>query len=531
MRMIPDSPYTTNSAAEKKVFDNLRRVFPEQSHSGYTGFHSMNLTRHASKRFGEADFVISCPEGLYVLEVKGGRIACREGHWQSIDRNGQVHPLKESPFNQAETALHAQKDKLSKGLPTSIFKQLVFGYGVVFPDCEIGCNGSEWDSQLVFDLGTRKSFEKWLEALFSYWRKKNPKVTKAEPDTLKQLKQYLRPDFEAIIPLYTLIGEAEDRIVSLTEDQMVVVDFVAANTRVLCSGGAGTGKTFLAVELARRWTGDGLNVALVCRSPWLKNYLHSKFPMAGLVITTVVGLKPAARRKGIDKFDALIIDEGQDLLQMENLDALDTVVHGGLNNGRWCFFHDVNNQSGFFGDNDDDALEYLASLGAVNAPLRTNCRNTKLILEKITAATGADMGVRGAGAGPLVRQSTVSADDAAVALLTTEIDEIVGKGGLALGQVTILAPMDFPDSPVCRLPERLLEQISVLDEYSMQNFPPSKTSFSRIKDFKGLENEAIIVIGLPPPTENPELLQEHYVAMSRAKALLSVIYIQLPLDA
>ncbi|RLA50413.1 MAG: nuclease, partial [Gammaproteobacteria bacterium] len=59
-----------------------------------------------------------------------------------------------------------------------------------------------------------------------------------------------------------------------------------------------------------------------------------------------------------------------------------------------------------------------------------------------------------------------------------------------------------------------------------QSFPPDKISFSRIRDFKGLENEAIIVVGLPPPAENPEFHTEHYVAMSRAKALLSIIYIK-----
>lgn len=530
MKMIPDFPYQTNSTAEKKVFDDLRRVFPEQSNSRYTCFHSMNLTRHAHKRFGEADFIIACPEGLYVLEVKGGRIGCREGVWQSTDRNEQVHKFHESPLRQAETALHAKMAKLKEDMPTSMIRQLVIGYGVVFPDCELVCNGSEWDPQLIFDLGTRKSFEKWLGALFSYWRRKGPKLVRAEPETLRLLKQNLRPDFEAIIPLYALTGEAEDRIARLTEDQMALVDIVAANARVLCSGGAGTGKTFLAVELARRWVGGGLNVALVCRSPWLKNYLHSRYSVAGLIISTVTALKSVASRHGIDKYDALIVDEGQDLLTLENLDVLDAMVYGKLSEGQWCFFHDVNNQPGLFVDHDDDALQYLASLGAARVPLSTNCRNTKIILERIKSDIGADMGVKGAGAGPKVRQSIVSTIDEAVGVLSTEIDSIVGKGGLSLGQVTILAPCDFADSPVSRLPISLLDQISVLDEYSMQSFPPTKMSFSRIKEFKGLENEAIIVIGLPPPAENFESLSEHYVAMSRAKALLSIIYIRSPDD-
>ena len=261
MRMIPDSPYRTNSTAEKKVFDKLVQSFPEQSNSGFTCFHSMNLTRHAQKRFGEADFLISCPEGLYVLEVKGGGIACKDGVWETTDRSGQVHVLRESPFRQAETALHAQESRLKEGLP-SASRNLTVGYGVVFPDCNLEHSGAEWERELVYDLGTRKSFEKWLMSLFGYWQSRHPKHTLMQPETLKELRQFLRPEFEAIVPLYVLTGEAHDQIASLTEDQMALVDVVAANRRVICSGGAGTGKTFLAVELARRWIGQELQCGI-----------------------------------------------------------------------------------------------------------------------------------------------------------------------------------------------------------------------------------------------------------------------------
>ena len=525
MRMIPDSLYRTNSAAEKKVFDKLVQSFPEQSNSGFTCFHSMNLTRHARKRFGEADFLISCPEGLYVLEVKGGGIACKDGVWETTDRSGQVHVFRESPFRQAETALHALEGRLKEGLP-SASRNLTVGYGVVFPDCKLEHSGAEWERELVYDLGTRKSFEKWLMSLFGYWQSRHPKHTLMQPETLKELRQFLRPEFEAIVPLYVLTGEAHDQIASLTEDQMALVDVVAANRRVICSGGAGTGKTFLAVELARRWIGQELNVALVCRSPWLKNYLQSRYSMAGLTIATVDGLKMTTGRLGIEKYDAMIIDEGQDLLQMERLDVLDAFIDKGLEGGRWCFFHDINNQSGFFEERDDDALQYLSSLEATNVPLQTNCRNTRIILDKIKKDTKADMGVRGAGAGPRVRETRVSTMDEAVSALAGEIESIVEGGGLLPGQVTILVPDDLMGVFTNELSGELIGKVSVLDEYSMQNFPPSKVSVSSIKNFKGIENEAVIVFGLPQTSKTSEPFTEHYVAMSRAKALLSIIYFQ-----
>ena len=62
-----------------------------------------------------------------------------------------------------------------------------------------------------------------------------------------------------------------------------------------------------------------------------------------------------------------------------------------------------------------------------------------------------------------------------------------------------------------------------LDEYSLRNFPNAKTSFAEIANFKGLENEAIIVTDLPPPTKGSQSLGMHYVAMSRARSVLSLI--------
>ena len=67
-----------------------------------------------------------------------------------------------------------------------------------------------------------------------------------------------------------------------------------------------------------------------------------------------------------------------------------------------------------------------------------------------------------------------------------------------------------------------------LDAFSMRDFPPKKMSFAQIADFKGLENEAVIVVDIPNPKKlnNSESLAEHYVSMSRARVCLSLIYQQ-----
>ena len=208
---------------------------------------------------------------------------------------------------------------------------------------------------------------------------------------------------------------------------------------------------------------------------------------------------------------------------MASLDCLDSVLHGGLIDGRWCIFHDINNQSGLFGEFDQEAMDYLASIQPMQVPLRSNCRNTHIILDKVQKSLGADMGTRGAGAGPKIREMISASKEESAKLLAIELVELIDHGGLSPGDVTILSPYPVGDSCVALLPEKIRHEIVTLDEYSLRNFPSAKTSFAEIANFKGLENEVIIVTDLPPPTKGSQYLVMHYVAMSRARSVLSLI--------
>lgn len=523
MHMIPSTPHGTHSRAEKRTFDMLRKAF-RHSPGEYTAYHSINLTRHAYKRFGEIDFLICSRTGIYVLEVKGGGISCKNGVWSYSDRYGKSHQSVEGPFRQAESALHALCSNLGEALSPTLLSRFHIGYAVVFPDCIWKTSGAEWDRRIIADARDLKNFEAWLENMFSYWQEKDFKQRKSDHAAVNMIKSYLRPEFETVAPLHVQTARVDEQIIVLTEDQMNMLDVVDANPRVLCSGGAGTGKTFLAMELARRWTAEGLKVALICRSPCLKRFLESTFEMPDLVVALGSGISTTAYRAGIKKFDAMIVDEGQDLFVGTILEKLDNHLVGGLQNGRWCFFYDVNNQAGLFGPVDSDVMRLLAGNRPARVPLRVNCRNTRVILEKVKTLLNADMGVRGVGGGPDVRQKTVLSEEASAQAIEEEIDYIIEQGGLSLGELTILSSRPFGRSSAALLKEKMLKRLVVLDEFAFRSFPPGKISFSEITQFKGLENEAIIVVDLPLPGGSEEVFPRHYVAMTRARALLSMIF-------
>ncbi len=521
MRMIPSQPLDTRSRAELRVFDQLRTCFSGPDQNGWFAMHSLNLTEHEYKRFGEIDFLVCGPDGVFVLEVKGGAVSCRDGVWETQNRYGS-HPLKESPFRQAEGALHG----LRKRLPADLEASFVFGYGVVLPDVDRLPESAEWDRAVLADGTDFRQFEQWLRRLVSHWRNKDRKKPVVSPDRLRALQQFLRPAFEAVMPLHASSHAIEERVAQLTEDQLRYIDVVEANDRVICSGGAGTGKTMLALELAKRWSAGGMSVALTCHSPWLKAYLESAAP-SGVTVSQTNSIHITARRAGIEKFDALIVDEGQDVLSMDALGRLDSVLRDGLDGGRWSFFHDVNNQSGLCGEYQPDAYLYLDGLGAARVPLKSNCRNSLPILRRVQEALDADVGNSAVGDGPAVREISVLNTEDAAAALHQELTKLIKNEGFSPSDIVILSPNSYLDSCASKMPGHGGIRVAALDAYSPRGAGKGTVGFAQIGNFKGLESSVIWLVDMSVPDVRSPLRASHYVGMTRARALLGMIHVEL----
>jgi len=472
MEIIPSHPYPTNSSAELRVFDKLRESFIDDK--SYVAFHSLNLTKHTKKRFGEADFVLITKFGIFVLEVKGGRIKHENGIWHTINRHQDTYRIQD-PFRQAETALHAidQEIKCAGKCHNLI---LPIGYGVIFPDVKWKQNGSEWDRHTVCDLKDFRNFERWLKNLFAYWKSKPANQETLSPQAIKEIKIFLRPNFELIEPLNEKLAKLENVAVELTNDQYRYLDIVAANCRVLCTGGAGTGKTFLAAELARRFGNENKNIIFVCKSNWLRRYLETKINSEYVTVSTIASVVIDKKRAGIDAFDTLIVDEGQDLFNFDDIELLDSIINGGLKDGEWYIFHDVNNQSGLFSHGEHEqtleVLNYLKDHTHTNVPLTTNCRNTTTILKKIQNTLHLDMGNNGTGTGPDICEFKASRDIAANHL-KSKITQFL-KSGISPASITILSPFSYEESLVASLPPQIKDKIIKLDDFAIREFPIKK---------------------------------------------------------
>ena len=98
-RMLPPEVAEDNpSSAEKRIF----RKFKDGLSGEWTVLHSLGLAYHKRKRWAEADFVLVGPRGVFVGEVKGGRIVRNKRGWIYINRNDErSKPKPEGPYEQA----------------------------------------------------------------------------------------------------------------------------------------------------------------------------------------------------------------------------------------------------------------------------------------------------------------------------------------------------------------------------------------------------------------------------------------------
>lgn len=515
MRILPAQAYSIQSNAEIKVFRRLKDS--SSLGQGAVAFHSLNIPNHLNQRFGEADFVILCSRGLFVLEIKGGRISRDEKAWNFIDRNGNSNKSQRSPFKQAEEALHSIEKSIRAKLGTDLAKNLVIGYGVVTPDCNLP-ETEEWNPKTILNADNFGLFDKWLFLLVKYWNEKTPWGVELGKDKLDRISRYLRPCFETSIPLHTILENAENSICELTEEQFKFLDIIEVNERTICSGGAGTGKTFLAVELCRRFSQDK-SVLLICRSRILARYMDTLLQMQHVVVTTIDALSVNAKRKNIEMFDILIVDEGQDLCNYDDLEQIEKYLKNGWGGGNWFFFHDVNNQSGLVGKYDKDAMEYLKSFNPAYIPLRKNCRNTEPIMKAIQEFTHYDMGNSGTGIGPAVKTVHCSLENQAE-ILSQELEHLHSENVLNK-DITILSSKSFNESCVNSLSSQFKKNIQVINDYNIAAPDPNKIMFSEICAFKGLENRCIILIDIDRNIEN--YLSACYVGMSRARAMLIML--------
>ena len=242
---------------------------------------------------------------------------------------------------------------------------------MVLPQTRFDVISVEWPTEEVIDqphLRNADDLAKWLRRLTDYWRSQTHTRDEAPKELVQEVRELLRPEFERVPSLAYRVDAAIAVMDRLTDDQYRNLDIIEGNPRILLDGGAGTGKTFLGVEIAKRASARGLRVGVTAWSPTLTAYLRSRLPPP----IDVVAFGELERDPDREPWDYLVVDEAQDVMTLDELVTLDGRVKGGLEKGRWCFFYDSNNQSGVAGHRARRARD-PENLGPTTGQLRWNC--------------------------------------------------------------------------------------------------------------------------------------------------------------
>ena len=371
--MVPPTIHSSvKSAAERRLF----RMIQETPHSeAWVCLHSLSLANHEYKRRLEIDFCLLTPGGVYVFEVKGGRIRRQRGKCTLMDRFGNEYSKNESPFEQASSAMFALEREVKQRFKEGNIPNTAFGYGVLFPDIEFNEIDADAAPQQIFDLRDRRTpFSNYVRRLIRYTKSSYTKPTSnLALSDIQQLIAFLRGDFDLVPLAGNVLDDPRSQLAALTEEQMTVLDAVHDNDRILVDGLAGSGKTLLARDAARRDARQGNQVASFCDNRKLARIVQSRLEDEGfensITVRTVhnqlhdlvensslrdefIQMKSeveanelfnelypeyaalAAMELSSSPYDVLVVDEAQDVLTESVAFTFSKLLEGGMTAGR-----------------------------------------------------------------------------------------------------------------------------------------------------------------------------------------------------
>jgi hypothetical protein len=494
------------SQAERNVAELLTAIPSDEG----VAYHSVHLPLHRKQVMGEADFVVLWRGTILVLEVKGGRIGRTEdGLWYSMDRQGIQHPLRRSPWVQAKDASFALLDILTRQLDESGWP---FAYAVVTPDQNLIAD-AEWVPQqhIGLDRMTPAGLERSLDALARLARTPPGGSDYSRRQGLRPMANlstvftHLRREVDAMrtVPDTELL--IDRNIVTMTDEQVDAMRAFERNPRVLVLGGAGTGKTVVAVEAARRAVADGSSVAFVCGSPGVLKFASE------LLGDSPVQLVPFDSIPGDPVFDVVVVDEAQDLLNLEDMSRLSESVRGGLQNGRWWIFLDPNNQTHLIGVFDEMVYQEIQA-GAIIVDLTKNVRNARTVVTAVQSHLGADLGSPRIGEGPDASIVQARTPEEARRLLDGRLSTLRDQG-VSRKKITIISAATDPSASILAVEGR------PPSNYTMENQSYEVVTAANIK---GLEREHVIVMDVAD-LDTAGGRAGSYVAMTRPRYSLYVI--------
>lgn len=384
---ISDMPYS-----ESIVYDYLSKLSDT-----FTIFHSVRWVKRGNKwksTWKENDYLILNRHlGILVLEIKGGDIEYTGSVFHQKNTNtGEINILdpkmKKDPLSQAIDGVYHYRrilDNIEAGLqerfpveaavwfPSVYITKSIDKFPLAYREISNAVLGCE-----AFD------YKDSINLIYSFYE--SYKKVDISDDEYEKIINSIASDFRLITAPGIKRGELEHAFLKLTNEQMGLLDYISEQSIATIQGVAGTGKTLIAKEAARRFAKDNRKVLFLCFNRFLYKHLEETYPNNGVTYYNIhtfitkyideeVNLStPENRAIALNKidwelfdFDDIIIDEAQDFHNDEIIYFKDYVE---LKDGHFFVFYDKNQLLTTM------EIPYWIKSSECKLLLTKNCRNT-----------------------------------------------------------------------------------------------------------------------------------------------------------
>lgn len=269
--MIPDRTEAQLNTLQSRAEARFYRACRDNLDSRLIVFHSICFLRQrptAAPIDGEADFVIFDPQGGFlVVEVKGGEILRDLKADQWFTKNAAGIKNKIDPINQARREKHAIREELRKhprwkNSPDRILE----GHTVFFPDVDdvSPLLSSDVYPEIVGGRKELKDLQGWFVRACRFWTGKDQRFRILEEAGIQAVMETFGKQATARALMCFQLEDEEAQRIRLTDEQTRLLRSLGSRKEAKICGGAGTGKTVLAIEQARRFAAQGRRTLLLC---------------------------------------------------------------------------------------------------------------------------------------------------------------------------------------------------------------------------------------------------------------------------